>query len=215
MSQREQLRSKTCSDSHSFAFNIQTLIIGFSQITNMLTSNDVVICTTGKASRELYDLRQSSNRSSFGDFLMVGSMGHASSIALGVALQDTERNIYCIDGDGALIMHMGSLSTVGKLKPNNFFHILINNQVHESVGCQETSAKFVNISILAKSNGYKNVFFSDNNHNLKTQINELINLPGPNFLEVLVKPGSRDNLGRPTINPVDNKNSFMDFLQKN
>ena len=111
-----------------------------SGIIDQLTLDDVVISTTGKASRELYDLRNRSDRTNKGDFLMVGSMGHASSIALGVALQERERNIYCIDGDGALIMHMGSIPTIGKVRPKNLIHILINNGVHDSVGGQRTVA---------------------------------------------------------------------------
>ena len=182
-------------------------------ILNNLPENSIIVSTTGKTSREIFEIREREGQSHNKDFLTVGSMGHCSSIALGIAIAKPEKKIICIDGDGALIMHMGSLSTVGKLKPTNFYHILINNQVHESVGGQATSAKFIDISALVKSNGYKNVLFSDHHEELTSQIVKLLNQSGPSFLEVFVKPGSRDNLGRPSIKPKDNKNAFMNFLQ--
>jgi phosphonopyruvate decarboxylase len=141
-------------------------------------------------------------------------MGHCSSIALGITIAKPDKKVICIDGDGSLIMHMGSLSTAGKLKPKNFYHILMNNQVHDSVGGQATSAKFIDILALVEANGYQKVFSSDNRDKLISQIDELINRSGPSFLEVLVKPGSRDDLGRPTVKPVHNKISFMDFVQE-
>ena len=100
------------------------------------------------------------------------------------------------------------------ISSGNSYHILVNNQVHESVGGQATSARFIDIPDLVKANGYNNVFYTDNEQELTLQINELINRAGPNFLEVLVKPGSRNDLGRPTVNPADNKSSFMDFVQE-
>jgi len=182
-------------------------------ILNHLPNKCIIVSTTGKTSREIFEIREKRSQSHQQDFLTVGSMGHCSSIALGIALAKPDRKVVCIDGDGALIMHMGSLSTVGKLKPKNFYHILINNQVHESVGGQATSAEFIDIPALVKSNGYKNVLFSDNHKVLTSQIERLLNQSGPNFLEVLVKPGSRINLGRPSIKPKDNKNAFMNFIQ--
>ena len=182
-------------------------------ILNNLPENSIIVSTTGKTSREIFEIREREGQSHQKDFLTVGSMGHCSSIALGIAIASPERKIICIDGDGALIMHMGSLSTVGKLKPKNFYHILINNQVHESVGGQSTSAKFIDIPALVKSNGYQNVLFSDNHEVLTSHISALLNRYGPNFLEVLVKSGSRDDLGRPSIKPRDNKNNFMNFVQ--
>lgn len=182
-------------------------------ILDILDESSIIVSTTGKTSREIFEIREKRSQSHQQDFLTVGSMGHCSSIALGIAIAKLDRKVVCIDGDGALIMHMGSLSTVGKLKPANFYHILINNQVHESVGGQSTSAKFIDIPALVKSNGYQNVLFSDNHEGLTSQIVELFNQSGPSFLEVFVKPGSRNNLGRPSIKPKDNKNAFMNFLQ--
>ena len=178
-----------------------------------LDEKSIIVSTTGKTSREIFEIREKNRQSHIQDFLTVGSMGHCSSIALGIAITKPDRNVVCVDGDGALIMHMGFLSTVGKLKPKNFFHILINNQAHESVGGQPTSAKFVDINALVLANGYKNAFCSDNPMNLKSKFDELINSSGPNFLEVLVKIGSRADLCRPYFNIIDNKKTFMDFVQ--
>ena len=147
------------------------------------------------------------------DFLTVGSMGHCSSIALGLALERTDKKIVCIDGDGSLIMHMGNIATVGNLKPKNYYHILINNESHESVGGQPTSASTVDFTSLLSASGYKNIFYSDNKKQLKSSLENFFS-DGPNFLEILVQKGSRSNLGRPTIEPINNKNSFMNFLKK-
>ena len=141
-------------------------------------------------------------------------MGHCSSIALGIAIAKPDRKVICIDGDGSLIMHMGSLSVIGKLKPKNFYHILINNQVHDSVGGQATSARFIDIPELVKANGYNNVFYTDYEEDLIYQVKKFIRRVGPNFLEVKVQSGSRKNLGRPTIKPVENKKVFMQFVQE-
>ena len=183
-------------------------------ILNQLPNNNIIVSTTGKTSREIYEIREKTGEPHFKDFLTVGSMGHCSSIALGIAIAKPDREVICIDGDGSIIMHMGSLSTVGKLKPKNFYHILINNQVHESVGGQETSARFIDIPELVKANGYNNVFFTNDKDKLTSQVRGFIKETGPNFLEVKVKPGSRDDLGRPTVKPVDNKNAFMNFVQE-
>tara|TARA_B100000315_G_scaffold236012_1_gene251406 strand:+ start:586 stop:1716 length:1131 start_codon:yes stop_codon:yes gene_type:complete len=177
-------------------------------------SKDIIISTTGKTSREIFEIREKNIEPHYRDFLTIGSMGHCSSIALGIAIPNPGKKVVCIDGDGAFIMHMGSLSTVGKLKPKNFYHILINNQVHESVGGQATSASYINIPDLVKANGYKKVFFTDNEMELKSKVRMLISEEGPSFLEIKVKPGSRKDLGRPTIKPVDNKITFMKFIQE-
>ena len=203
-------RSESLSDEERMMNREETLDIMLSQF----PEDAIIVSTTGKTSREIFEIRERSGKPHYKDFLTVGSMGHCSSIALGIALSNPDRKVVCIDGDGALIMHMGSLSTVGKLKPENFYHILINNQVHESVGGQVTSARFIDFPELVKANGYNNVFFTDDEEKLVHQIGKFIGGIGPNFLEVRVKPGARKNLGRPTVKPVDNKKAFMKFVQK-
>lgn len=177
-----------------------------------LDDRAIIVSTTGKTSREIFEIREKRGQFHQQDFLTVGSMGHCSSIALGIALAKPERKVVCIDGDGALIMHMGSLSTVGKFQPKNFYHILMNNEVHESVGGQATSAKYINIPNLVKANGYKNVISSENKEELASQMKKFIDGVGPSFMDVIVRPGSRNDLGRPTIGPIDNKNTFMNFI---
>ena len=179
-----------------------------------IDENTIVVSTTGKTSREIFEIREKRNESHQQDFLTVGSMGHCSSIALGIALAKPNRQVVCIDGDGALLMHLGSLTSIASLKPENFRHILINNEVHESVGGQDTAAKNVNLSAIVKSIGSSKMFKAETHEELKETIIDFITGSGPAFLEVKIRPGSRDDLGRPTIKPVDNKENFMAFLEK-
>lgn len=179
-------------------------------ILDMTTSQDVVVSTTGKASRELYELRVKRSENNRADFLTVGAMGHCSQIALGVALQKAEKKIFCIDGDGAVLMHMGSLTTVGKLAPKNFIHIMINNSAHESVGGQDTGAFDINWSEIAKACGYKKTFFAQNKEDLDAL--KTLNIEGPVFIEIRVSQGSRKDLGRPKSTPIENKEQFMKAL---
>jgi phosphonopyruvate decarboxylase len=181
-------------------------------ILNNLPSKSIIISTTGKTSREIFEIRTKRDQSHRQDFLTVGSMGHCSSIALGIAISKPERKVICIDGDGALIMHMGALSTVGMLNANNFYHILINNQVHDSVGGQKTSSTFINIPTLVKSNSYKHVTSLKNKAELTSRLGLFLKQKGPSFMEVISKPGSRDDLGRPTQTPLKNKKDFMTFV---
>ena len=201
----------------SFSFTFNERLMSREEALELLFSHiptdSIIVSTTGKTSREIFEIREKKGKSHNQDFLTVGSMGHCSSIALGIAIAKLDRKVVCIDGDGALIMHMGSLSTVGKLKPENFYHILINNQVHESVGGQATSADIIDFASLVKANGYSNVLFADKKEELISEIENLFKCSGPNFLEVLVKPGSRLDLGRPTIKPIDNKKAFQNFIR--
>jgi len=203
-------RSESSSDEEKMMSREKALNIILSQFPEDI----IIVSTTGKTSREIFEIRERNVEPHYKDFLTVGSMGHCSSIALGIAISNPERKVVCIDGDGALIMHMGSLSTIGKLKPKNFYHILMNNQVHESVGGQATSVRFIDIPELVKANGYANVFFTDNEEGLISRIVKFMKATGPNFLEVKIKSGSREDLGRPTVKPVDNKNAFMKFVQE-
>ena len=182
-------------------------------ILGQLPKDVIVVSTTGKTSREIFEIRKENAEPHHMDFLTVGSMGHCSSIALGISISNPKRKVVCIDGDGALIMHMGSLSTVGQLNPKNFYHILINNEVHESVGGQSTSARYISIREIVSANGYKQVFFVNGEDRLIYQVGKFISQIGPNFLEVKIEPGSRKDLGRPTVRPIDNKKEFMKFIQ--
>ena len=178
-----------------------------------LDNNVIVVSTTGKTSREIFEIRENRGQSHEKDFLTVGSMGHCSSIALGIALAKPQRQVVCIDGDGAMLMHLGSLTSIAMLKPKNFRHILINNEVHESVGGQETAAKDLNLSAIVEALGSSKMFKAETSAELKATITDFMTCVGPSFLEVKIRPGSREDLGRPTIEPIDNKEHFMKFLK--
>lgn len=179
-----------------------------------ITGEDPIISTTGKASRELFEVREANGQSHKYDFLTVGSMGHSSSIALGVSINQPNRKIWCIDGDGAALMHMGAMAVVGSYKPNNLVHILINNGAHETVGGMPTVALNVNMCEIAKACGYPNVVTVnsfkelDNELALAKERNEL------SFIEVMCSIGARGNLGRPTTSALENKENFMKYLGK-
>jgi len=179
-----------------------------------LDDNAIIVSTTGKTSREIFEIREIRGQTHEQDFLTVGSMGHCSSIALGIALAKPHREVVCIDGDGAMLMHLGSLTSIASMKPKNFRHILMNNEVHESVGGQETAAKYLDLSAIVEAVGSSKVFKAATPNDLKTNITNFITCSGPSFLEVKIKPGSREDLGRPTVKPADNKENFMKFLNK-
>ncbi len=179
-----------------------------------IPNDAVVVSTTGKTSREIFEIREKNNKPHFKDFLTVGSMGHCSSIALGIALAQPKRKVICIDGDGALLMHLGALTTVGKIQPSNFYHILMNNYVHESVGGQKTAIDSIDVQGIVNSTNYKNIIGIDTTDKLSKNLADFFNNSGPNFLEIKLKPGSRTDLGRPTIKPIDNKRNLIEFLKK-
>ena len=178
------------------------------EILNSEIKNGIFITTTGKTSREFYELRKKNSEIVNKDFLTIGSMGHCSQIALGISLFN-KNDVYCIDGDGSVIMHMGSLTINGTSNSKNFKHIILNNGSHESVGGQPTVGKKINFSKIAKNCGYKKVKKISTYTELKDSIKWLNSNKGPLFLEILIKNGSRKNLGRPKESPYENKLNFM------
>ena len=180
-------------------------------ITN-ISGDDPIISTTGKTSRELFEIREFNNQEHKYDFLTVGSMGHSSSISLAIALNKVDKKVWCIDGDGAVIMHMGSLATIGSRKPSNLIHVVINNEAHESVGGMPTVANDIDLVSIAKACGYPNAVCVNNLDDLDK---ELLNAKQKDelfFIEIKCSIGSRDDLGRPTISAIDNKKNFMNYL---
>lgn len=175
-------------------------------------SSDIFLTTTGMASRELYEIRCDYGEK-VRDFLCVGGMGHVSQIAATVALNNPNRRVICIDGDGAMLMHMGGMAIIGSLKLNNFYHVLINNGAHESVGGQRTVCGDIDFSYLAHSLGYNNFYRATDTKMLSCSFKEMKKTQGSSLLEVVVKVGHRSNLGRPKSTPEENKNSFMRFVQ--
>lgn len=182
-------------------------------ILSKIGKDSIIIGTTGHISREIYDIREKNKSSHESDFLCVGSMGHASSIALAIALEKPNRDVICFDGDGSCLMHMGSLAVNGTIKLKNFKHILINNCAHDSVGGQPTCFSKIDASKLAFSCGYNNVLTSSNLLDLKKSLPKFLFNGNKSFLEVKVKCGARADLGRPKEKPYQNKKEFMSFLK--
>lgn len=176
--------------------------------------DSIIVSTTWKLSRELFEYREELNEWHDSDFLTVWSMGHSSQIALGIALQKKNKKVYCFDGDGAIIMHTWWLWIVWDLKPKNYVHILFNNGAHESVWWQKTiwfDIDFVNI---ARSFGYVYCNSVESKEDLISELHDLEKVDGPSFLEIKVWINSRKDLWRPTNSPLENKKLFMDFLNK-
>lgn len=183
-------------------------------VADSLDENAVIVSTTGMISRELFEYRANSNQTHEKDFLTVGSMGHASQIALGIALEKSNHKIYCFDGDGAAIMHMGSMAIIGSKHPENYIHIIFNNGAHDSVGGQPTVGLQINIPEIARALNYKKVFSIKDRMSLKEVLNKINGEKGPIMLEIQVKKGNRKDLGRPTTTPIQNKEALMKFLEK-
>jgi phosphonopyruvate decarboxylase len=178
-----------------------------------LGAKDCIVSTTGMISRELFEYRAAMNQGHERDFLTVGSMGHASQIALGIALAQPDRKVWCFDGDGAAIMHMGSMAIVANKAPKNYVHVVFNNGAHDSVGGQPTVGLKIDLPAIAKAVGYMATISVDSKEELVKQLSTL-NIEGPVLLEVKVKKGNRKDLGRPTTTPIQNKEALMDFLMK-
>lgn len=181
-------------------------------VVDHLPADAAVVSTTGKLSRELFEYRESRGDGHGRDFLTVGSMGHASSIALGIAMARPERKVYCFDGDGAFIMHMGALTNIGKCAPRNFIHILFNNGAHESVGGQPTLGFDIDALAIARACGYTRAISAETEEEIIAALASATE--GPTLIELRVRIDSRENLGRPTTTPIENKTAFMATLKQ-
>lgn len=179
-----------------------------------LGEKDCIVSTTGMISRELFEYRAAMNQGHERDFLTVGSMGHASQIALGIALAQPERHVWCFDGDGAAIMHMGSMAVVANKAPKNYVHVVFNNGAHDSVGGQPTVGLKIDLPAVAKAVGYKAEYSVDNKEALNSILKNVNSFESPALLEIKVKKGNRKDLGRPTTTPIQNKEALMQFLKK-
>lgn len=177
-----------------------------------VSGEDPIVSTTGKASRELFEIREANGQGHGYDFLTVGSMGHSSSIALGIAIQKPDKKVWCVDGDGAALMHMGSLAVMGASAPANLVHIVINNGAHETVGGMPTVAGKIDLTGVAKACGYKNAVRVETFEGLDAELKKAKESKELSFIEVLCAIGSRADLGRPTTTPVQNKTDFMKNL---
>ena len=177
-----------------------------------LGEKDCIVSTTGMISRELFEYRAAKGQGHERDFLTVGSMGHASQIALGIAMAKPDRKVWCFDGDGAAIKHMGSMAIVANKAPKNYVHVVFNNGAHDSVGGQPTVGLKIDLPAVAKAVGYKGTISVDNKEDLVAALSKVAE--GPILIEVKVKKGNRKDLGRPTTTPIQNKDALMDFLAR-
>lgn len=178
-----------------------------------LDEKDVIVSTTGMISRELFEYRTAMNEGHERDFLTVGSMGHASQIALGIALEQPQRKVWCFDGDGASIMHMGSMAIVASKHPQNYIHVVFNNGAHDSVGGQPTVGLNIQLPAIADAVGYSASYSVTTKDELTAVLPVVKEEAGPVLLQVCVKKGNRKDLGRPTTTPIENKEALMGFLR--
>lgn len=181
-------------------------------VTSMLDPRAAIVSTTGMISRELFEYRAAQGQDHRRDFLTVGSMGHASQIALGIALQQPDRQVCCFDGDGAVIMHMGSLAVLAALQPHNLIHVVFNNGAHDSVGGQPTVGYKIDLPAVALGLGYSQAVSVSTAEELQEFLPQILLAQGPVLIEIRVHRGNRPDLGRPTTTPQQNKEAFMNFL---
>lgn len=177
------------------------------------SGSDPIVSTTGKASRELFEIREANGQGHQFDFLTVGSMGHSSSIALGVALHKPNVRVWCVDGDGAVLMHMGAMAVLGANSPENLIHVVINNGAHETVGGMPTVAAEIELVAIAKACGYPYAVSVDCFEALDRELEYAKDRHALSFIEVKCSIGARDNLGRPTTTALENKRNFMQYLK--
>ncbi len=181
-------------------------------VVETLGETDAIVSTTGKISRELYEYRDHTGKGHQRDFLTVGSMGHASQIAMGIALAKPDRQVFCLDGDGAMLMHMGGAAIIGAAGVANFKHILLNNGVHDSVGGMPTVGLRVSFTQIVKACGYTQAWRIERRDELYEKVTQLRSAKGPALLEIMVRKGARADLGRPKTSPIENKSAFTTFL---
>jgi len=188
-------------------------------VVEALPQNAAVVSTTGMISRELFEIRERKAQGHAHDFLTVGSMGHASQIALGIALQQPQRPVFCFDGDGATIMHMGNMAITASMMPKNYVHVVFNNGAHDSVGGQPTVGLSIDLPAIAKAVGYPQTYSVSTKEELGMALASITNnlspiTQGPIFLEIRVRKGNRKDLGRPTTTPIQNKEALMKLLSE-
>ncbi len=176
------------------------------------SGDNPIVSTTGKASRELFELRAAAGEGHERDFLTVGSMGHSSSIALGIAAQRPDRKVWIIDGDGAALMHMGAMAVLGAAAPKNLVHVVVNNGAHESVGGQPTAAGRIDLVQIAKGCGYPRAVSVSDFDALDKALGEAKTADELTLIEAKCAIGARDDLGRPTTTAKVNKEGFMAYL---
>ncbi len=173
-----------------------------------LHGDEAIIATTGKTGRELFTIADRANH-----LYVVGGMGTASAIGFGVAHALPRQPVVVIDGDGAALMKMGSLATIGFYQPENFFHVILDNEVHDSTGGQQTVSSTVSFARVAAAVNYRSAIAADRSDDIRAAVRELRQRPGPSLLHIKIRPGSPAQLGRPTVKPHEVKERFSAFLR--
>lgn len=179
-------------------------------VVNAAPASMIFVSTTGKASRELFEFRQLNSSGHHRDFLTVGGMGHASSIAAGLAMVLQSQQVACLDGDGAMIMHMGSLAITATCE--NLIHVVLNNGAHESVGGQPTRARAISLADVARDCGYQRVFQASDSDGIASAMAETVGEAGSSFIEIKCRRGARSDLGRPDRTPAVNRSELMRYI---
>ncbi|MHA1874272.1 MAG: phosphonopyruvate decarboxylase [Candidatus Heimdallarchaeaceae archaeon] len=182
-------------------------------ILETLDGNEIIVSTTGKTSREVFENRINKEDCSK-DFYNIGAMGCTQSIALGIALNKKDKKVFVFDGDGSVLMQMGALATIGSESPENLYHIIFDNNAHDSTGGQPTHSDSVEFDKIALACRYKSVKIVEDLSSLKEEVRRIKQKPGPSMIVVKVKKGSRKDLGRPTLLPIEHKNKFMKYLRE-
>ena len=177
-------------------------------------ARDVFVSTTGKLSRELFEIRERLGQGHEKDFLTVGSMGHASSIALAIALAKPDRRVWCLDGDGAVLMHLGAMHVIGQRGPVNLLHVVINNAAHETVGGMPVCEGGLDVSAAARAAGYPAVYRADSPETLAEALRSAQACGSLALVEVMCAGGARADLGRPTTTPRENRDALMRFIRE-
>lgn len=201
------------SEAEQFSNNPMSREEAVSIVVEALEEDAIVVAGIGKLSREIFEKRQRDGQGHDRDLLVVGGMGHASSIALGIAQQRPEKKVFCLDGDGSTLMHLGALATIGNLSPANFYHVVFNNGSHDSVGGQPTTARTIDLAAIARACGYRYASTQSEAGLVSSEVIEMQRDIGPAFMEVKIHRGARSELTRPSIQPVNNKVAFMSSLE--
>src|SRR6266513_1814199 len=179
-------------------------------ILDALAGDEAIVATTGKTGRELFTISDRPNH-----LYVVGGMGTASAIGFGVSHALPKQPVVVIDGDGAALMKLGALATIGLYQPSNLLHIVLDNEAHDSTGGQQTASGIVRFAAIAAAANYRSAFAADRPAEIREAVRLLRHRPGPSLLHVKIQPGSPEKLGRPTVQPHEVKERFSQFLGSN
>lgn len=203
-------KRESCADGNKLGLKREDAI---RKIVKWMLKDDLIVSTTGKISRELYEQMDSIKGNHKQAFLTVGGMGHAKMIAYGIAQRKRKQRIICLDGDGALLMHMGGMAVIGRHPADNLIHICLDNEAHESVGGMLTGAAGLDYDRIAQNSGYPCVYKVSSEQELISVLGKIRNEEHMVFIHIKVTIGSRDDLGRPKELPEENKISFMNAVE--